>query len=203
MAIETETAMTAMTAMKTVGDAKGAIALMYPKLYARFNQAFHAFPDDLDIEDAVQQITADVEGWLTSMPDNFKTSHHALSRPKFGVFFVLKNEEVKARMGVEACEEAIKVIESQWDACKRKLVVAPPAPSVLLAAAAAVSAAEGEGGGGGRGDDAGGAGGAGGAGAERLINTLSQSVRELLLRHYDETVVNLFDGLMACNPHKW
>jgi hypothetical protein len=136
--------------------------------------AFHAFPDDMDIDDAVQQITSDVEGWLTSMPDNFKTSYHALSRPKFGVLFVLKNDDVRARMGAEACDDAIKVIESQWDTCKCKMVAAPapaPAPEPVPSSSTSDS--------------------------ERLINTLSKSVRELLFRHYDETIVNLFDGLMA------
>lgn len=172
--------------MRTIGDAKSAIALEYPKLFARFNQAFHAFSDETEIEEAMVQITADVEGWLSSMPENFKTSHHALSRPKFGALYVLKNESVRERWGEDECDKAINAIESQWDACKRKLVaVAAPAPAASVQA----SAQE---------DDV-------GLDADkdkekdRLISTLAQGVRQLLSRHYDETVVDLFDGLMACN----
>jgi hypothetical protein len=174
--------------MRTVGDAKGAIALEYPKLFARFNQAFHAFSDDTELDVAIPQIVADVEGWLASMPDNFKSTHHALSRPKFGALYVLKNEDVRARMGTEACDEAIHAIESQWDACKRKLVVAAPPALAVSAADAHEDAAE---------------------VAEvqqdvnarnaRLVDTLSQGIRQLLQRHYDDTVVELFDGLLRIN----
>ena len=117
------------------------------------------------------------------MPDNFKTSYHALSRPKFGVLFVLKNEEIRARLGVEACEDAIKKIESQWDECKRKMVAAPSetdGPVVRL-------------------DGGGGGGGVEPRYNESLVRTLEKGVRDLLMRHYDETIVELFDGLMACH----
>jgi hypothetical protein len=171
--------------MDTVGDAKNAIMLRYPKLYARFNQAFHTFPDSVQIEDAINQITADVDGWLSSMPENFKTSYHALSRPKFGVMFVLNNEEVRARLGVEACEDAIKKIESQWDECKRKLVVAAPSETDGQVALL-------DGGGGGDGGEP--------RNDESLVRALEKGVRHLLMRHYDETIVELFDDLMACVP---
>lgn len=107
----------------TVRDAKSLIETTYPKLCTRFNMAFHAYSDATPLSDAITDIERDVYAWLKSMPDNFKTSNHALSRPKYGVVFILKNEHVRTVLGAPRCSEAIDAIESAWEECKRNLVV--------------------------------------------------------------------------------
>ena len=106
-----------------VADAKALITETYPKLYSRFNFAFHGHEDGAPLSEVIDVITADVRAWLQSMPDNFKTSNHALSRPKYGLVFVLKNDDVRAALGDEYCTAAVAAIEKVWDECKKDIVV--------------------------------------------------------------------------------
>ena len=104
-------------------DAKTLITLTYPKLYSRFNYAFYGHEDGAPLSEVIDVITADVRAWLQTMPDNFKTSNHALSRPKYGLVFVLKNEDVRAALGDEYCSAAVEAVEKVWDECKKDIVV--------------------------------------------------------------------------------
>ena len=119
-----------------VGDAKRLVTATYPKLYSRFNYAFHGHEDSEPLSEAVDVITSDIASWLKSMPDNFKTSNHALSRPKYGLIFVLKHDAIRAALGDAHCSAAIGAIERTWDECKKDIVVvvvkedaAAPAPT--------------------------------------------------------------------------
>jgi hypothetical protein len=129
MATSTTTAAAAAVAVAasaslTVADAKALILTTYPKLYSRFNYAFYGHEDCAPLSEVVDVITANVHAWLQSMPDNFKTSNHALSRPKYGLIFVLKHETVRASLGEAYCQAAVDAIEKVWDDCKKELVVA-------------------------------------------------------------------------------
>jgi hypothetical protein len=160
----------------TVGDAKAMVTTTYPKLYSRFNYAFHGHDDGAPLAEVVEAIKGDVHAWLAGMPDNFKSSNHALSRPKFGLMFVLKSERVRAQLGDEACEAAIDAVEGAWDACKRELVVAKEADSapatehedeLLLRSR--------------RDDD---------------VKLLSEALVSLLARHYDDNIATLVSNLL-------
>lgn len=107
----------------TVHDAKKIITETYPKLFGRFNYAFHGHEDTAPLSEVVEVITADVRTWLESMPDNFKTSNHALSRPKYGIVFVLKHAAVREALGDEYCNKAVDLIEKNWEDCKKDIVV--------------------------------------------------------------------------------
>jgi hypothetical protein len=107
----------------TVRDAKRIITETYPKLFGRFNYAFHGHEDGAPLSEVVDVITANVRTWLESMPDNFKTSNHALSRPKYGIVFALKHVDVRAALGDEYCSAAAETIEKNWDECKKDIVV--------------------------------------------------------------------------------
>ena len=107
----------------TVADAKRLIIETYPKLYSRFNYAFHGHEDAAPLVGVVDAIKSDVRTWLQSMPDNFKTSNHALSRPKYGLLFVLKTDEARAALGDDYCGPAVDAIERAWDECKKDVVV--------------------------------------------------------------------------------
>jgi hypothetical protein len=132
----------------------------------------------MDVIDAVRQIASDVEGWLVSMPENFKTSTHALSRPKFGVAYVLKNDDVRSRVGADMCDELMNTIESQWSVCKGRVVIPP---SIDVASDAICDDTEKDV----HGDDA------------LLVDVLSDGLREMLRLHYNDVVAGLFDSLMA------
>lgn len=106
-----------------VSDAKKLIAAKYLKLHGRFNTAFNGLPEDMTLKDAIDTIEGDVAGWLVSMPDNFKTSNHALSRPKFGISFLLQNEEVRAILGSEYCDLKNTHIERAFEALKKDIVI--------------------------------------------------------------------------------
>jgi hypothetical protein len=98
----------------TVADAKRLVTACYPKLYSRFNHAFHGQDDTAQLMAAVDAVTANVDAWLAAMPDNFKTSTHALSRPKFGLVFVLKHDLVREALGEAWCATAVSAIERGW-----------------------------------------------------------------------------------------
>jgi hypothetical protein len=106
-----------------VSDAKKLIEVKYPKLHGRFNYAFNGLPDDMLLKDAIDAIASDVAGWLGGLPDNFKTSGHAISRPKFGLSYVLQLEEVRAVLGGEYCDIKNKSIERAFEALKKDFVV--------------------------------------------------------------------------------
>ena len=108
----------------TVSSAKTLISTTYPKLYSRFNYAFYGHEDCAPLAEVIDIITANVSAWLQTMPDNFKTSNHALSRPKYGLIFVLKHETVRASLTDAYCQAAVDAIEKVWDECKKELVVA-------------------------------------------------------------------------------
>ena len=110
------------SSMLLVSDAKHLISVEYPKLNSRFNYAFHGHDDSTPLAEAVSAITSDVHSWLKSMPDNFKTSNHALSRPKYGLVFVLRNDSVRSSLGEQFCSSAIDTIERMWDECKKDIV---------------------------------------------------------------------------------
>jgi len=107
-----------------VSDAKALITATYPKLFSRFNYAFNGHADSASLAEAVDAISSDVLAWLQAMPDNFKTSSHALSRPKFGLIFALKHEGVRASLGEARCVSAIEAVEGAWEDCKKALVPA-------------------------------------------------------------------------------
>lgn len=151
----------------TVGDAKAILTTTYPKLYSRFNYAFHGCEDATPLAEVVAAIKSDVRGWLNNMPDNFKTSNHALSRPKFGLIFVLKNEQVRAVLGEEECDATIDAIESAWEACKRELVAVVKDESTNTV------------------DD-----------HSMLVNVLSDSLVALVNLHYDDVVAALVQNLI-------
>lgn len=115
---------TSSSTVLLVSDAKHRISTDYPKLNSRFNFAFHGYNDNTPLREAIDGITSDVLAWLKSMPENFKTSNHALSRPKYGLIFVLKAEEIRKHLGEMYCDNAIELIEGQWDNCKKDIVVA-------------------------------------------------------------------------------
>lgn len=106
-----------------VADAKKLIELKYPKLHGRFNFAFNGLPDDMPIKEAVDLIAGDVAGWLAAMPDNFKTSNHAISRPKFGLSYILQHEDVRAVLGGEYCDIKNTHIERAFEALKKDVVI--------------------------------------------------------------------------------
>jgi hypothetical protein len=112
------------SSVMTVGDAKNLVTTTYPKLFSRFNFAFNGHEDSTPLVEVVDVIRADVRAWLAAMPDNFKTSNHALSRPKFGLVFVLKHDSVRAALGEAYCSSAVALIDKTWDECKKDLVVA-------------------------------------------------------------------------------
>jgi hypothetical protein len=115
----------------TVKDAKALVATKYSKLHSRFNYAFHGHDDSTPLAEVVDVIRADVHTWLQSMPDNFKTTNHALSRPKFGLLYVLGLPEVQEALGADVCAATSLIVESSWDECKRDLVVAKDDAPVL------------------------------------------------------------------------
>lgn len=163
--------------MITVSDVKASLAITYPKLYTRFNQAFASYSDDTLIDDVITSITQDVDGWLNSMPENFKTTHHALSRPKFGILFALKNDTVRARLGEEVCDNAIHIIESRYDIVKHNIVkhndediLKHDKLSVEMMNASVQS---------------------------HLTHTLSDALIRLLETHYDTNVADLFKSLIV------
>lgn len=122
---------TAVVPITTVSEAKALIVAEYPKLCGRFNVAFVGASDDELLLPVVDRILADVSGWVASFPDNFKTSSQAVSRPKFGLLYLLKHESVRASLGSPYCLQAIERIERAWDDVKRDHVVAKdekPAP---------------------------------------------------------------------------
>ena len=106
-----------------VSDAKKLIEVKYPKLHGRFSYAFNGLPDDMPLKDAVDAIAGDVAGWLGAMPDNFKTSSHAISRPKFGLSYVLQLDDVKAVLGSQYCDDINSHIESVFDSLKKDYIV--------------------------------------------------------------------------------
>ena len=106
-----------------VADAKKLIEVKYPKLHGRFNIAFNGLPDDMTIHDAIEAISTDVEGWIAAIPDNFKTSNHALSRPKFGISYILQNEEVRSILGKDYCDLKNAIIERAFEALKKDVVI--------------------------------------------------------------------------------
>ena len=116
-----------------VADARRLIAATYPRLFSRFNIAFAGRDGAETLADAVDAITADVAAWLGSMPDNFKTSMHALSRPKYGIVFVLKHDGVRASLGDARCAAWVGAIESGFESAKGALVVAKAAPAAVPA----------------------------------------------------------------------
>jgi len=128
-----------------VSDAKALVTSTYPKLCGRFNFAFHGYDDATPLRGAVDGIVGDVLAWLTAMPDKFRTSNHSLSRPKFGLVFVLKHEAVRATLGDAYCQAAIDTVERLWEDCKKDLVVpqAPKDPAALGGASRAVVKIEG------------------------------------------------------------
>jgi hypothetical protein len=132
-------AWTAPTGTLLVGDAKRLITTTYPKLYSRFNYAFHGHEDSEPLSEAIDVITSDIAAWLKSMPDNFKTSNHALSRPKYGLIFVLKHDAIRASIGDAHCTAAIAAIERAWDECKKDIVVVSVKEDATPAAAAAAA----------------------------------------------------------------
>lgn len=125
-----------------VSDAKKLIEVKYPKLHGRFNFAFNGLPDDMTLREAVDAISGDVEGWLAAMPDNFKTSSHAISRPKFGLSFILQQEEVRAALGGDYCDIKNTGIEREFEALKKDFVV--PAEKKDVAPAVVAGAPVGE-----------------------------------------------------------
>ena len=106
-----------------VSDAKKLIEVQYPKLHGRFNFAFNDLPEDMTLKDAIDAIAGDVPAWLTSMPDNLKSSSHALSRPKSGVSFLLQHEAVRAVLGSEYCDLKNTSIKRAFDAVKKDIVI--------------------------------------------------------------------------------
>ena len=106
-----------------ISDGKKLIEAKYTKLHGRFNVAFNGLPDDMTLKDAIDTIAGDVSGWLAAMPDNYKTSNHALSRPKFGLSFLLQNEEVRAILGGEYCDLKNTSIERAFEALKKDFVI--------------------------------------------------------------------------------
>lgn len=120
-----------------VSDAKRLLIASYPKLHGRFTFAFLGHEDDETLQAAVDSIVADVPGWLQSMPDNFKTTTHALSRPKFGLIFVLKHDQVREALGAAGCASAIDAIERGWEATYKGLVIPKPAATDSAAPSAA------------------------------------------------------------------
>jgi hypothetical protein len=106
-----------------VADAKAFLTASYPKLFSRFVFAFQGHEDSAPLGGVVDAIASDVAGWFRSMPDNFKTSSHALSRPKFGLLFVLKDAEVRKSVGEQRCAAAVEAIERAWEECKKAIVV--------------------------------------------------------------------------------
>lgn len=121
-----------------VADAKRLIATSYPKLFSRFNVAFYGHEDTEELKPAIDALTADVEAWLSGLPENFKTSAHAISRPKFGAVFVLKNAQVREALGEAWCNAAIDVIERRFDELHKALVL-PKTPTASAPAEAVLS----------------------------------------------------------------
>ena len=113
-----------------VSHGKQLLTALYPKLHGRFVFAFHGFSDDLPLRDAVEGVTHDVEGWLRSLPENFKSSTHALSRPKFGLTFVLRHDATKDALGAEFCRSSATLIDDQFERVKKDIV-----PNVVEATA--------------------------------------------------------------------
>ena len=126
-----------------VADAKRLLTVSYPKLFSRFNHAFHGYEDASELVAAIDAITSDVRAWLSEMPANFKTSAHALSRPKFGLIFVLKNALVRAALGDAKCAAAVAAIERGWETCYKDIVVPKPPQQPAVSATAGGDDSEG------------------------------------------------------------
>ena len=174
-----------------VADAKRLLTVSYPKLFSRFNHAFHGHDDASELVAAIDAITSDVRAWLSEMPANFKTSAHALSRPKFGLIFVLKNALVRAALGDAKCAAAVAAIERGWETCYKDIVVPkPPQPAVSSATAG--------------GDDSEGT---SAAAADMLqekhdellarTKLLERALVQLLEKNYDDVVAGLVQGLLS------
>lgn len=106
-----------------VADAKRLVAACYPKLFSRFNVAFYGHEDDEELKSAIDALTADVGAWLSGLPENFKTSGHAMSRPKFGAIFVLKHPQVRQALGDAWCATSVDAIESRFEELHKGLVL--------------------------------------------------------------------------------
>lgn len=159
-----------------VADAKRLITATYPKLFSRFNFAFHGHEDDEPLSDVIDTIASDVLRWLQAMPENFKTSSHALSRPKFGLLFVLKHSAVRERIGEACCNTAADTVELAWEECKRALVVVKDDPAQVLESEEELR---------GRVDD-----------LVAKNEVLSEALVALINTHYDQSIASLFETLL-------
>ena len=176
-----------------VADAKRLLTVSYPKLFSRFNHAFHGYEDASELVAAIDAITSDVRAWLTEMPANFKTSSHALSRPKFGLIFVLKNALVRAALGDAKCAAAVAAIERGWETNHKDIVVPKPPPQPAVSGTA------------GGADESEGTSAAAAAADmqekhyELLERTklLERALVQLLEKNYDDVVAGLVQGLLS------
>jgi hypothetical protein len=160
----------------TVADAKNLILVTYPKLYSRFNYAFYGHEDSAPLLEVIDVIRADVRAWLSSMPDNFKTSNHALSRPKFGLVFVLKHDKVHEVLGEAYCNAAADAVEKGWDECKKDLVVLKDDAPILETEDELRARLE---------------------EVVALNETLSAMLNSLVAKHYDPTIAACFETLLG------
>jgi hypothetical protein len=161
----------------TVGRAKELVEAAYPKLFTRFNFAFNGHEDSEPLSEVVSLIISDVRGWLQSMPDNFKSSNHALSRPKYGLSYVLRLDEVRADMGIEFCDKAVDIVEAGWEECKRDLVILKEdgsAPPLENSEELRVKVDE----------------------LTARNEMLSSALTAMLAKHYDSDVASLFQSLL-------
>jgi hypothetical protein len=178
-----------------VADAKRLLTVSYPKLFSRFNHAFHGYEDASELVAAIDAITSDVRAWLTEMPANFKTSSHALSRPKFGLIFVLKNALVRAALGDAKCAAAVAAIERGWETNHKDIVVPKPPPPPQPAVSGTAGGA----------DESEGTSAAAAAADmqekhyELLERTklLERALVQLLEKNYDDVVAGLVQGLLS------
>lgn len=111
----------------TVGDARAVLKKAYPKCYnIAFKYAFYARPDEMPLRNCVDEVRSDVPAWLATLPMKTPESIRSLSRAKFGLTYVLKQDGTKADLGEEFCDTAVKEIDEAWEKYKQAFIAALP-----------------------------------------------------------------------------